>query len=171
MTALSMLAWRDREHRAIGERIRKFGVSITMVGSGECGCGTDTGRSPAPSVHPFAYTTGLFGIGHPELLIFESDPVEAGRSLNALSHVVLSGQVLVPGQYIDRDGSGYRGYVEEVPNAGDIVFAANDFYRRPPTESVPVLQITFSDHTGRMPWEDGYRGDPGAQPRPGEFRA
>ncbi|MGZ8786578.1 MAG: DUF4262 domain-containing protein [Acidimicrobiia bacterium] len=45
---------------------------------------------------------------------------------------------------------------------------ANDYYRRPPEVSVPVVQIIYCDDQGRFPWEAGCRSN---QPRPGTFRA
>ena len=57
---------------------------------------------------------------------------------------------------------------EAVPNPGDIVFVANDYYRRPAEVSVPVIQLTYPDDEGRFPWDPGCTSN---QPRPGEFSA
>jgi len=57
-----------------------------------------------------------------------------------------------------------------VPNPGEIVFTANDFYARPETASVPVLQLSYDDAFGRFPWDDGFL-DVDRQPRPGTFKA
>jgi hypothetical protein len=59
---------------------------------------------------------------------------------------------------------------EQVPNPGEIVFAANRHYWRPPEHSVPVLQLSYDDEAGRFPWERGHA-EPTTQPRPGTFRA
>jgi hypothetical protein len=57
---------------------------------------------------------------------------------------------------------------DAVPNPGDTVFVANDYYRRPPQVSVPVIQLSHPDEEGRFPWDPGCASD---QPRPGEFSA
>jgi hypothetical protein len=59
---------------------------------------------------------------------------------------------------------------EQVPNPGEIVFAANRYYARPAARSVPVLQLSYDDMVGRFPWEAGYAASE-MQPRPGTFRA
>ena len=50
----AILAWLDQEDRYVTETIRKHGCYLEY-GSGD-------GRDPS-----FAYTVGLFGLGHPEL--------------------------------------------------------------------------------------------------------
>ena len=66
--------------------------------------------------------------------------------------------------------TGCRIVPEEVPNPGDIVLWANDFYQRPAGHSVPVLQLTYDDSQGLFPWDEGYA-TPELQPRPGSFAA
>jgi hypothetical protein len=118
----------------------------------------------------FAYTVGLFGMGHPELLVFGISPHTAKRLLDDLGDAVQAGRDLVPGEVIDtRDGR--RVIVEVVPNPGDIVFTANRHYDRPDIVSVPVLQLTWDDHGGRFPWDDDYSLPEWLQPRPGTFAA
>jgi len=58
-----------------------------------------------------------------------------------------------------------------VPNPGDIAFVANRHYRRDDEVSVPLLQLTYSDRRGRMPWDDTYTGSRRRQPRPGAWDA
>ncbi len=143
---------------------------IQYVGGGACnapGCdGDDDDDRPS-----FAYTVGMFGMGHPEFLIFDVSPATASRVLNDLGTRVRSGENLVEGQLITSGEWPHRLVLERLPNPGEIVFTANHFYRRPPDEnSVEVLQVTYDDTNGRFPWDDGYAGA-GRQPRPGDFRA
>jgi Domain of unknown function (DUF4262) len=123
-----------------------------------------------PSGQRFAYTVGLFGLGHPELLIFGVAPGAASGVLNELCSRVRNGQDFVPGQLLTFEGFQLRIIVEPVPNPGQIVLAANRHCQRPPEASVPVYQLTYDDPAGRFPWEADYAG-PEVQPRPGRFRA
>lgn len=161
------MAWVDQAKAHMTEVIRRRGWMIQYVG-GECSapdCPGEEADGP-----PFAYTVGLFGIGHPELLVFGLPPHTAAGLLNAFGERIRRGEDLVPGQLITLPGDHHRFVVEEVPNPGEIVFAANDFYQRPDEASVPVLQLTYDDGGGIFPWDDGYPA-PQMQPRPGTFRA
>ena len=77
------------------------------------------------------------------------------------------------GQLLTFEGGGRRIVVEAVPNPGQIVFAANRHYQRPPEASVPVYQLTFDDAAGHFPWEADYAGHRSSHgpehsmPRPG----
>jgi hypothetical protein len=165
---LQLDAWLDQEDKATAARIRKFGWHIEYVGGGCCGVpGCDGGD---PSDQRFAYTVGLFGLGHPELLIFGVSPRAAAAVLNELGNRIRDGEDFVPGQLLTLARGGCRIVVEQVPNPGQIVFAANRHYQRPPEASVPVFQLSFDDEAGRFPWEPDYAA-PEIQPRPGTFRA
>jgi hypothetical protein len=118
----------------------------------------------------FAYTVGLFGMGHPELLIFGVSPDDAATILNTLGERIRAGDNLVPGQLLTHTDWRRRIVVEKLPNPGEIVFSANRHYGRPPGFSVPVLQLSYDDANGRFPWEPGFA-EAGTQPRPGTFRA
>ena len=122
------------------------------------------------AVTPFAYTVGLFGLDHPELLIFGVQPDTAAGVLNTLGQRIRSGGAILPGQIVAFDEWPHRIIPEEVPNPGEIVFSANRFYKRPPEASVPLLQLSCDDIAGRFPWEADYAA-PAMQPRPGTFRA
>ena len=156
----SVIAWLDQEDKRTAQAIRAHGTSIEYVGG-------DMKRRQTP----FAYTIGLFGVGHPELLVLGLDPRTTGLLLNDVATRVRAGEDLVPDQLLTFDGWGHRVIVQPVPNPGDIVFAANRFYQRPDAHSVPVLQLTYDDRDGRFPWEDGYSNAVWIQPRPGDFRA
>ena len=162
-------AWLDQEDARLASVIRRHGWAIEYIGGGCCsvpGCdGGDDDDGP-----PFAYTVGLFGLGHPELLVLGLDPGTAATLLNTLGGRILADEALLPGHMVDIESWDRRVIPEEVPNPGEIVFSANRFYQRPAEFSVPVLQLSYDDAAGRFPWDDGFS-DPDCQPRPGEFRA
>lgn len=161
-------AWLDQDDTHIAQLIRKHEWMIENVGFGGCSCCEDGGEVEAI---PFSYTVGLFGLGHPELLIFSSPVPTAMAVLNDLGARVKSGDNLVAGQLLTFDDWPHRIVAEEVPNPGAIVFGANRHYRRPTEASVPVLQLTYDDKRGRFPWDEGYANAPHIQPRPGTFHA
>jgi hypothetical protein len=67
---VAIQAWLDQEDAHIGAMVRPYGWFIQYVGGSEmftlpgCRCSDDQ------DMVPFAYTVGLFGLQHPELLIF-----------------------------------------------------------------------------------------------------
>ncbi|MBW9092869.1 DUF4262 domain-containing protein [Microbacterium jejuense] len=156
----SLLAWLDQEDKRTAQTIRAHGTSNEYV----------FGDMPRRET-PFSYTIGLFGLGHPELLVFGLDPRTSGLLLNDVAARVRAGDDLVAGQLLEFAGWGHRVTVEEVPNPGEIVFAANRYYQRPAEASVPVYQLTYDDRGGLFPWDDGYDTAAWIQPRPGTFRA
>lgn len=161
-------AWFDQQDAQMTSAVREYGWFIRYVGGDVCtapGCGHPDSDGP-----PFAYTVGLFGMNHPELLIFGVPPGIAAGVFDELGRRVRGGESLLPGMLLTFDEWPHRVVPEEVPNPGEIVFDANRFYRRPDEFSVPVLQLTYDDAAGRFPWDDGYEA-PGLQPRPGTFRA
>lgn len=160
-------AWLDQEDARMASVIRRHGWAIEYIGFGCCSVpGCDGGDDQGP---PFAYTVGMFGMGHPELLAFGLDPDATSWLFNTLGARIRGDEALVPGRIINIDGWDHRVMVEEVPNPGEIVFSANRFYERPAEYSVPVLQLSHDDGEERFPWEDGYSGP--EQPRPGTFQA
>lgn len=161
-------AWLDQEDSNVAQIIRRFGWFIQYVGGGVCARpGCDGGHDEGP---PFAYTVGMFGMGHPELLIVGVSMNDAAGVLNTLGERIRAGANLLPGELITFEEWPHRIVAEEVPNPGEIVFSANRHYWRPPEVSVPVLQLSYDDKAGRFPWEPDYQA-PHMQPRPGTFRA
>ncbi len=161
-------AWHDQDEARTVAVVRRRGWMIQYVGGGTCSRpGCDGGQSSGP---PFAYTIGLWGLAHPELLIFGVPPETVVGVLNDLGERIRTGETLLPGHLVEFDEWPHRIFPETVPNPGDIVFSANRFYRRPDELSVPVLQLSYDDIGGRFPWESGYSA-PEMQPRPGTFRA
>jgi hypothetical protein len=149
--------------------VRKHGWFIQYVGGSLCDrpgcCDDDDDDGPA-----FAYTIGLFGLRHPELLILGVSPQTAAGVLNDLGQRVKAGQTLLPGSLVTFTRWPHRIVPEEVPNPQEIVLWANSYYGLPEGASVPVLQLSYDDTEGRFPWQEGYAA-PSLQPRPGDFRA
>ncbi len=161
-------AWADQSDAEMATIVRKHGWFIQYVGGDSCarpGCQCIGDDGP-----PFAYTVGLFGLAHPELLIFGIDPRTAAGVLNDLGKRVRAGEALLPGQIVEFDAWPHRIVPELVPNPHEILFAANAFYQRPDGYPVPALQLSYDDLNGLFPWEAGYAA-PDMQPRPGTFRA
>ncbi len=153
----AILAWLDQEDRHVTDIIRKHGCYLQCV----------LGEGPDPS---FAYTVGLFGIGHPELIVFGMGMRGAGMALNHFFEHVRGGNDLTPGQVLSPKGADVKFLVEHFPEPGATLFAANRHYQRPAEASVPAYQLTWSAD-GFFPGEPGYPLDPAVQPRPGTFRA
>lgn len=168
MTDPQTQAWLEQEDSHVSAVIRRYGWFIEYVAPAGCdhpGCADEARGGP-----PFAYTIGLFGLGHPELLLLGVPPGIAARIFNDLGERIRAGADLVPGELITFDRWEHRIIPEQVPNPGDIVYGANRHYRRPGKYSVPVLQLSYDDMAGRFPWEPGYAA-PEMQPRPGTFSA
>ena len=139
----------------VGDPFLSSAADTFEIGGGEesskpgCACPPRTGPS-------FACTVGLFGLRYSELLIFGAPPETAAAVLNDLGERVRAGEALLPGRLIRFRNWPHRIIPESVLNPGDIVFSANDFYRRPDKHSVQVLQLTYDDTEGRFLWDGGY---------------
>ena len=170
-------AWLDQEDKRTAQMIRRYGTYIQYIGGEECSCCEYLGQSPRVLEQaearnaPFAYTVGLFGVGHPELSIVGVDPATASAVLNEVSARIRAGHDLLPGELLAFEKWTHHVAVEVVPNPGEIVFAANRFYQRPDEYSVRLYQLTYDDERGRFPWDEGYANPPRLQPRPGDWCA
>lgn len=153
-------AWLEGENQRTAQMIREHGVYIEYVGA-----------EPETRSTSFAYTIGLFELGHPELLILGVNPNTAAGVLNEASDRVRGGETLLSMHPFKLDGWAHHMRIESVPNPGQIAFGANRYYGRTDETSVPVLQLTYADRNGVFPWESGYSIPDWVQPRPGEFRA
>ncbi len=162
-------AFFDQHDAHIADIVRRHGWFIQYVGGGSCGAPGCDGASESDEP-PFAYTVGLFGLAHPELLILGVSPGDAAGILNNLGKRIRAGEALLPGELITFDEWPHRIIPDPVPNPGEIVFESNRYYQRPDESSVPVLQLSYDDDEGRFPWEEGYAA-PQMQPRPGTFKA
>jgi hypothetical protein len=157
---LQMKAWLDQEDARTAAVVRRSGWRIQYV-LGE------------PEHHrcPIAYTIGLFGLGHPELVVLGMEPHTTAGVLNEVGGWIKEGRDLVPGELLTFEGWPHRITVEHIPNPAEILFAANRFYERPDELSVPAYQLTYDDLGGRFPWDPGYANADWIQPRPGRYRA
>jgi hypothetical protein len=157
MTDIQIQAWLDQEDAMVRDCVREHGCFLQYVFA-----------SPGPESTSFCYSTGLFGLGHPELIVFGLDQRSAAGMLNWCFARVKEGNDLMEGEILEfGDGRG-RAHVEVFPNPGDALFGANRFYQRPSTASVPAYQLTW-DVDGAFPGESGYPYDEHRQPRPGTF--
>ncbi|WP_040337096.1 DUF4262 domain-containing protein [Candidatus Blastococcus massiliensis] len=157
------LAWLDQEDAHLAQVIRQHGWAVQYVFPHD-----EESGMPA-----FGYTVGLFGLGHPELVVVGLSSTGAHGILQHVARLVADGRNLLPGEAVPPPaGSGAHAVVvENVPNPGEVLFVANRFYRRPDEYSVPAFQLTWAHVDGAYPWDDHYPCGPDCQPRPGEWRA
>ena len=154
------LAWLDQEDAHLAQTIRTHRWAVQYVAGG------DDSAEP-----PFGYTVGLFGMGHPELVVVGLGYGLAGEMLNTVGAMVRDGDQLVPGQVLEDDDGTPVITVEALPNPGDVLFSANRFYGRPDEFSVPAFQLTWALDGGIFPWDEDYPCEPDCQPRPGTWQA
>ena len=154
------LAWLDQEDAHLARTIRTHRWAVQFVGAGD-----DPGE---PS---FGYTIGLFGLGHPELVIVGLGCDNTHGMLQRVAGMVAEGRDLVVGELLRWPDWGGLMVVEQLPNPGEVVLGANRFYERPAEFSVPAYQLTWSHADGLFPWDEGYSCGPECQPRPGTWRA
>lgn len=148
------VAWLDQADATMTQIVRRHGWAVQAV----------SGHGTEPS---FAYTVGLFGLNHPELIVFGLDYSSATGLLNYLGARVHDGGEILPGEVIPWEGTDTRVRVDQLPNPAQLLFAANRYYKRPDEASVPALQLTW-DVRGAFPGEPGYSEPVWLQPRPGE---
>jgi hypothetical protein len=153
------IAWLDQEDTRLAQLIRAHRFAVQFVGAGE--------EDDEPA---FAYTIGLFGLGHPELVVVGLDHRSSHDLLGQAAELVSGGRDLVAGEVLPL-ADGEPVVVEDLPNPGEVVLGANRFYQRPAEVSVPAYQLTWAHPGGGFPWDPGYSCGPGCQPRPGTWRA
>lgn len=160
MTNPQIQARLDQEDAKVTQIIRKYGWFIQWVGC-----------DPVDLPPSFAYTVGLFGIGHPELVVCSLSQGSSAGLLNHLGDRIRAGDNLLPGQLLTFDDWPHHVLVEVLPNPGEILLSANRHYQRPPEVSVEAYQLTYNDKAGNFPWDAGYGNAPTLQPRPGTWRS
>ncbi len=153
-------AWLDQEDAHLARIIRAHRWAVQYVGAGD-----------APDEPSFGYTIGLFGLGHPELVIVGLGPDNTHGILGRVARMVADGRDLVAGELLQWPDWGGRLVVEDLPNPGEVVLGANRFYERPAEYSVPAYQLTWDHKDGLFPWDEGYACGPECQPRPGTWSA
>jgi hypothetical protein len=153
-------AWLDQEDAHLAQVVRSHRWAVQYVGPGE--------EDDEPA---FGYTIGLFGLGHPELVVAGLGADAAHALLGAVAGLVTAGRDLLPGELVTFQDDRPPLFVEECPNPGDVVLGANRFYLRPPEHSVPAFQLAWQHRGGGFPWDPGYPCGSACQPRPGTWRA
>ena len=154
-----LTAWLDQEDAHTTRMIREHRFAVIYVwGEG-------------PGEPAFGYTIGLFGLGHPELVLVGLSQEPTHHHLDRAGRLVVEGRDLVPGERLTWPDWPGSLIVETVPNPAEILFGANRFYRRPDEYSVPAYQLAWPHRDGTFPWDAGYRCGPECQPRPGTWRA
>src|SRR4028118_1619882 len=113
-------AWLDQEDAHLAAVIRRTRFAVQYVGPGDL-----------PTEPAFGYTIGLSGLGHPELVVVGLDAPATHALLAAVAGEVLDGRTLVPGELLGRARGRPDLVVEECPNPGEVLLAANRWYRRP----------------------------------------
>ena len=151
MSLPSEIAFQDQQRAWMAETVRRFAVALTYVSDdGECACCKATGQNRADrrasgrrlkGSERFGYTTGLHGLGHPEVVVFGLDRAPTERLLNDVAHRVMHGANLVPGEVFTVESVGLTCTVEDMPRPAKIVVMANDFYGMGPGRSVPALRL------------------------------
>ena len=107
----------------------------------------------------YSSTVGLTALGHPEVIVVGL-PFEAGEKyLNLVGEAVRGGARFAPGAattaLTDASSPVVFLQVEDDPR----MTVAQQFYG-----SIEVLQLVWPDSTGKLPWEEGHRNPPSAQP-------
>src|SRR6478752_1332994 len=79
MNDAQRIAWIDQSDAEVSANIRRYGTHIVYVSwDGGCSAPGCSGGDPSDGP-PFGYTVGLFGLGHPELLILRRQRRDHGR--------------------------------------------------------------------------------------------
>ncbi|SDC59303.1 protein of unknown function [Geodermatophilus telluris] len=151
-------AWLDQEDAHLAAVIRRARFAVQYVGPGE-----------GPAEPAFGYTIGLFGLGHPEVVVVGRGAAATHALLDAVAGQVVAGRSLVPGERVEAAGEVL--VVEECPNPGEVLLGANRFYQRPAEYSVPAQQLAWASPPGCWPWDAGFDGGAHGQPRPGTWTA
>ncbi|GAB2910699.1 hypothetical protein GCM10027047_06150 [Rhodococcus aerolatus] len=141
------VAWLDQEDARTAEVVARHGWLVTHVGT--CGCdrcdaeGARRARTGPATTEPgaFTYTTGLTGLGHPELLVRGLSARVAHGVLQTVGARVARGLVLRSGDAVDLPGWPHRVVADRMTDPGRYVLAANRFYGRPARRSVPAVEL------------------------------
>ena len=128
--------------------IEQFGWAVRHVGAG-----TSEGEAA------FSYTVGLTAMGHPEVVVTGLPFDVAQVFLNNIGRDVLEGEQFSAGLLTESLTS---------PGAPVVFIQAEDVSGLTAVEQVygrvEALQMVWPDSTGRLPWVEGYRNPPQAQP-------
>jgi hypothetical protein len=127
--------------------IDRFGWAVLHGGGG------------SPGDPRYSHTAGLAGLGHPEVVVVGL-PFEAGEKyLNLVGEAVRAGARFGPGvvttALTDSDSPVVFLQVEDTGRLAVLEQLHG---------SVDALQLVWPDSTGKLPWEEGHRNRPEAQP-------
>ena len=155
--------WIDQQDTEIREAIRQRGWYWAGVE------GDDATSRP-----PFAYTIGLTGVDHPELVVFGLHHEISHKVLRGLANRVLSGERFDEDTDLELPIWTTHLHVLRVrmltcPRPEDVLLWAVDTYA--PEVLVAAVQVVWSDSNDRFPWEPGYEFAAWMQPMPGTFSA
>ena len=117
------------------------------------------GGGGAPGDPRYSYTVGLAAWQHPEVIVVGL-PFQAGETyLNLVGEAVRAGARFTPGTtttaLTDADSPVVFLQVEDTAR----LTVAEQY-----NGSAEALQLVWPDSTGKLPWEEGHRNPPGAQP-------
>jgi hypothetical protein len=121
------------------ETIRRHGWAVQAV----------LGDADGP---PFAYTVGLTGFGHPELILFATSQATAAAVLNDLGERVRAGQRLGADERVRLPGGEVR--LLAFPESARWLLGANELYRLPGGPPVPALLVMPEDGLAATPGDD-----------------
>ncbi|PZF84006.1 DUF4262 domain-containing protein [Jiangella anatolica] len=150
--AVEQQQWRDQEDAWLRDTVRRHGMAVQY----------------AAGAPPFAYSVGLFGLGHPELLVYGLDLQSSAWVLNHLGERVRDGERFGPGRPLRLHGWSHRLQLFPFHDGEEpaVLGSAQRFYGRGPADPVPALQLIWDDADGRFPWDEGYELPAGLQPAP-----
>ena len=136
------------------ERIDQHGYTAMVVGTGECAV---PGCDCTPSSYPYAYSIGLCEHDHPELVVFGLDSWHVSAALASVAGAARAGAPLAVGREHRHVFADVHEYclipVPELWARRDPgrIGGWLDMYR---SRLPPFLQICWTDHHGRMPWDE-----------------
>ncbi|MEU2350912.1 DUF4262 domain-containing protein [Modestobacter sp. NPDC049651] len=127
--------------------IDRFGWAVVHGGGGAAGA-------------RYSHTVGLTAGGHPEVIV-TGLPFEAGEKyLNLAGRAITAGARFTPGAATTVLTDVDSPVVFLAVTDAERLTVAEQFYGRP----VEALQLVWPDSTGLLPWQEGHRNPPTAQP-------
>jgi hypothetical protein len=137
----------DERDEIILRNVRKYGCHIVDILCSEDG-------------PQYAFSVGLYlSYGQPELVIFGLEGREAAGVINEVCERMAAGRKFAAGDVCDDLLIDTRVCFVEVPaQAYRPYFGTALWFYGTARLPFPILQIVWSDRTGRFPWEGGYDG-------------
>ena len=143
-------AWIDQEDAWLADTIRRHGWAIQYVGGETC---RKPGCKCAPTAQAaFAYTIGMFGLAHPELLIVGAGMETSAGVLMIWRSNPRRGEALLPVSS-SHSRTGRTGHPRGRAQSWRDSFGRQRLrHQRPAVCSVPAVQLSYDDKKGRFPW-------------------